>query len=205
MPRPKLYDRDTVLANALGIFWDKGFEATSLSDLMAATGLNKKSLYNEFGSKDALFYCALESYIQQVSRELKMIFNREPLGIDNIISALGYLRSVNCERGCPIALAINEYQLLNDAARSLVKTSRQGLQRGFAFNLSAAGCSEAQVMRLSEYCVAFTYGYGTLYRLQEGKANKSPNPISTQTAFAEDFDMLRTMLMAVVLKANTVC
>jgi len=53
--RPKGYDRRAVLVVARDLFWEKGYEATSISDLERHTGLNRSSLYQEFGSKRDLF------------------------------------------------------------------------------------------------------------------------------------------------------
>ena len=60
--RPREFDEDEVLQASLRVFWEKGYEGTSLSDLMAATGLTKSSLYKAFGSKEALFWRVVERY-----------------------------------------------------------------------------------------------------------------------------------------------
>lgn len=62
MARTKEYDRQDVLNKAVSLFWKKGFEATSMSELIEATGLNSASLYKEFGSKEGLYETALGSY-----------------------------------------------------------------------------------------------------------------------------------------------
>jgi AcrR family transcriptional regulator len=62
MARPREFDEDEVLHAALHLFWEKGYEGTSLSDLMAAMGLTKSSLYKAFGSKEALFWRVIERY-----------------------------------------------------------------------------------------------------------------------------------------------
>ncbi|MEM8645620.1 MAG: helix-turn-helix domain-containing protein, partial [Pseudomonadota bacterium] len=58
----KQFNEDEALEAAMRAFWQRGYEATSLSDLEAATGLNKSSLYNAFESKEALFVRCLERY-----------------------------------------------------------------------------------------------------------------------------------------------
>ena len=62
MPWEKSFDTDEVLDNAMSVFWAKGYKVTSMSDLIEATGVNKGSLYNAFGSKKALFREAFLKY-----------------------------------------------------------------------------------------------------------------------------------------------
>ena len=62
MGRTKEYDRRGVLNRAISVFWKKGFEATSMSELVKTTGLNSASLYKEFGNKEGLYETALEEY-----------------------------------------------------------------------------------------------------------------------------------------------
>jgi TetR/AcrR family transcriptional repressor of nem operon len=62
MARPKEFDEETALAAALELFWEKGFEATSVQDLTERMGIQKASLYNTFGDKRALFLRALDAY-----------------------------------------------------------------------------------------------------------------------------------------------
>jgi TetR/AcrR family transcriptional regulator, transcriptional repressor for nem operon len=54
MPRPKSFDEDAVLDKAVQLFWERGYEGTSLADLEAHLGLGRQSLYNTFGDKEAL-------------------------------------------------------------------------------------------------------------------------------------------------------
>lgn len=66
MPRPKSFDPDTVLHKAMGVFWEKGYDAASISDLTAAMGINRFSLYDTFGDKHSLYIKALESYEESI-------------------------------------------------------------------------------------------------------------------------------------------
>jgi AcrR family transcriptional regulator len=62
MARPREFDEDVVLEQALHVFWDKGYDSTSLADLQEATGLTKSSLYKAFDSKEGLFRRVVERY-----------------------------------------------------------------------------------------------------------------------------------------------
>lgn len=62
MPWKKSFDLDEATAKAIEVFWAKGYEATSVSDLVDAMDLNKGSLYNAFGSKKDLFVRAFLQY-----------------------------------------------------------------------------------------------------------------------------------------------
>jgi len=67
--RPKTFDRDAALDKALTLFWTHGYEGTSLSDLVAATGAKAPTLYAEFENKEGLFHAAMERYVERFSAE----------------------------------------------------------------------------------------------------------------------------------------
>lgn len=63
--RPKVFDRDAALDKAMTLFWQHGYEATSLSDLVEATGAKAPTLYAEFTNKEGLFRAVLDRYISR--------------------------------------------------------------------------------------------------------------------------------------------
>ena len=62
MPRPKEFNPDDALEKAMQVFWHKGYEATSMEDLLTAMDLNRGSLYDTFGDKRQLFLKVLDRY-----------------------------------------------------------------------------------------------------------------------------------------------
>jgi TetR/AcrR family transcriptional repressor of nem operon len=66
MARPKEFDPDQALDRAVELFWRKGYEATSIQDLVEALGINRSSLYGTFGDKHALYLAAIDRYCEDV-------------------------------------------------------------------------------------------------------------------------------------------
>ncbi len=63
MARPREFDEQVVLDRALETFWSKGYDGTSVEDLVEATGLRRASLYGAFGDKEQLFTKVLDHYM----------------------------------------------------------------------------------------------------------------------------------------------
>jgi len=62
MPRTKAFNEDVVLEKAMNLFWEKGYNATSMQELVSRLGINRASLYDTFGNKNQLFERAIEKY-----------------------------------------------------------------------------------------------------------------------------------------------
>lgn len=69
MARPRSFEREEVVEKALGVFWRQGYQATSVQDLVEATGLNRGSLYDTFGDKHGLFLETVNYYRANVSAQ----------------------------------------------------------------------------------------------------------------------------------------
>ncbi|MGV9678731.1 TetR/AcrR family transcriptional regulator [Nocardia sp. NPDC003482] len=86
--RPYAFDREAALDKALHMFWEHGYEATSIADLTAAIGIAPPSLYAAFGSKHELFARVVERYGQRYRTYLAEAIRREPTlraGIERLL------------------------------------------------------------------------------------------------------------------------
>src|SRR6185295_14348282 len=77
MARPKAFDPDTAAQEAMETFWERGYNATSVNDLLAEMGLNRGSLYGTFGDKKQLFLAALDKYQDQNVAMIRDVLGNE--------------------------------------------------------------------------------------------------------------------------------
>jgi TetR/AcrR family transcriptional repressor of nem operon len=71
----KQFDREEVLERAMAIFWRNGYQATSIQDLVDATGVNRGSIYTTFGDKRRFFLLVLERYAEQFGKPMMAELN----------------------------------------------------------------------------------------------------------------------------------
>lgn len=90
--RPKQFDRGTALSKALNLFWRHGYEATSLADLVEATGAKAPTLYAEFGNKEGLFRAAVEHYLKNFYEKSSCLLSRTDLPVEDTVGR--YLRAI---------------------------------------------------------------------------------------------------------------
>lgn len=167
MGRPKKYERDAVLKEAMQLFWRRGFAGTGLQDLEKVTGVNKSGLYAEFKGKEDIFLESLRYYYANRGDEILM---RKPLGWHNIEN---FFKSVAAgwsgERGCIGINSLRELEILPGEARKMVSVSRVALKDVFAKNIAAEKprlSSEA----LAEIVATFFSGFCIEQNLKTTKA-----------------------------------
>ena len=76
--RPRSFDRQKALQSAMEVFWDRGFQAASMSDLTEAMGINPPSLYAAFGSKEELYREAIAHYTATESGDIVAPMQQAP-------------------------------------------------------------------------------------------------------------------------------
>jgi TetR/AcrR family transcriptional repressor of nem operon len=132
MARTKEFDTDEALERSLGIFWEKGFEATSIQDLVDATGVNRASLYETFGRKRELFRRALERFGSSNGIEA-MTAAAEP-GLAKIRAALRSAgeQSIRDARGCMLVNTIIECGGRDEELSAIGRSARISLEEFFS-------------------------------------------------------------------------
>jgi len=119
MGRPREFDTDAALDNALQVFWRKGYEGASMADLTEAMGITKPSLYAAFGNKEELFRKALDRYVDgpggYVQAALKRTTAREV--VERLLSQSA--DAVTDPQNPPGCLAVQGALCCGDAAETI--------------------------------------------------------------------------------------
>ncbi|MCM2369950.1 TetR/AcrR family transcriptional regulator [Aporhodopirellula aestuarii] len=136
MPWEKSFDESEVIDKAMHVFWQKGYMATSISDLTAATGIQRGSLYNAFSGKQELFLRSLQKY----DREQRCVLLKRLEAIDDPLKAISVLFDAIVQqsmedpqkKGCFLintSLTLSEH---DDEAQALVSTALKEFTQFFA-------------------------------------------------------------------------
>ena len=134
--RPRGFQPETALNQAMDVFWKDGFAATSLDDVSAATGLNRPSLYGAFGDKRALYLQAYSQYRKHVNEAFAPLFAAiEPLREKLkriLITALDlYLSGEEGPRGCFTVLTAASDAIADPEIYGLVAQAIDATDRAF--------------------------------------------------------------------------
>lgn len=123
------FDGEAVLGRITEVFWARGYDGTSLDDLVAATGVKRQSLYNAFGDKQAMYLLALEHYGRTVGAPIRAALKDEDprQGIAAFLDAhVARLADPGCPPGCLMANACTELGGRVDALGLSVATYSAG-------------------------------------------------------------------------------
>ncbi|HEX9833201.1 MAG TPA: TetR/AcrR family transcriptional regulator [Mycobacterium sp.] len=155
--RPRTFDRADALRRAMEVFWERGYEATSMSDLTAAMGINSPSLYSAFGCKEELFREAVASYDETLGATAAAALRERPTAREAISAVLRHHAVVFCDpdhpRGCMIVLAANTcsdrtrsvHEYLADWRMALERDFAERIERGIADGDVPAGVGSAAI------------------------------------------------------------
>jgi len=142
MARPKAFNEEDVLDKAVEVFWAKGYEATSMQDLVDAMGIQRGSLYATFGSKQQLFLLSLERYGKVVVSILLDILESKPSAVESIelffAQLVEHLLTAGPLRSCLVTNSAIERGLRDEETRQQVLHLLNALEKGFYNTLKRA-------------------------------------------------------------------
>lgn len=141
--RPREFDADETLSKIMQLFWEHGYDATGLSDIIKATGLGKASLYSAFGNKQSMYLKALSQYdSQMVEGAVSMLRDAARLPLDRIdaflsapIIAVGDHAD---RRGCFLCNASADRASLDEETAALVRRGYSKMGRAVTHSLDEA-------------------------------------------------------------------
>ena len=138
MARPRSYERGEVLDKAMALFWRLGYEGAHLAALVEHTGLNRFSLYKEFGGKAGLYEAALERFLGYLLAQYRDILTRQPLGLENIEAVLRALQYGSEYYGCFMINTLTQRDTVPEGAYGKALAAGEEIEALYAGNLANA-------------------------------------------------------------------
>ena len=143
MPKVETFDRDEILEKVVMLFHEKGYNATSMQDLVDVTGLNRSSIYNSFGNKMELYQESLRTYKKKANKYVQkvLINTSEPLDTIRKIFSTNPEDKAN---GCFLGNCTTEMANQCDDIRGFLQNNLNSMQELFE-ELISRGQSEGSI------------------------------------------------------------
>ncbi len=142
MGRVREFDVDQALDSAMNLFWSKGYEATSISDLVQVTGVHRGSLYATFGDKHALFLAAVKHYLSSVVARQISLLRGPRRGVDAIRAFFDDIINISISDkracGCLVTNSAAELAAHDKAVAEVLRESLGRLEDSFVESLLEA-------------------------------------------------------------------
>jgi TetR/AcrR family transcriptional repressor of nem operon len=162
MARPRGFDELEVMEDLMKVFWDKGYEATTMQDLVKASGLLKGSLYGAFGDKQTIYLAALKHYNGTRMHSQIEILNgegsvRQKISrlFDNVIETTK--RGVFAG-GCLLCNASLEKAVTDKLVKNEIKTTIRRLKVAIVDAVKKEGVNEDQAASLAAFIISAYFG-----------------------------------------------
>lgn len=169
MPRARSKSRDDLLSSAMGVFWKKGFHATSVEDLVNATGVGRGGIYSDFGGKEDLFLACLGAYRARFADPTIQILKSDADGLSAIDAYFDFFIDLHEKAGMPgpgcfIANTMTELVPHHEDALRIVSEHSSQLRTAFASALEKASSDgqnqidENEVSDIAEFLLTSSQG-----------------------------------------------
>ncbi|MGZ2259617.1 TetR/AcrR family transcriptional regulator [Roseobacter sp. A03A-229] len=143
MARPREFDTDDAIRNAMGVFWEKGYQEASLPDLLEGMGLTRGSLYKAFKDKKTLFLLVLEHYEDAAVGAAQARLSDQEIkdGRDRILGlfeASAKAATDGDHRGCLLCTAAAGFEMSDPEIAAAVQQGLEGIRTGLETALRAS-------------------------------------------------------------------
>ena len=169
MARTKAFDTDEVLDRALRIFWRNGYEGTSMQDLVDGMQINRASIYDTFGNKEALYLAALQRYQTHHQRQVRQLIEQHASVRDALDALLENMiqESLNDpeKKGCFVVNATTGLANRHEAVNRLVTENEERMAYAFA-ELVKQGQSRGEIAAQQDPCALSSYIFSSLQGLR---------------------------------------
>lgn len=175
MARPSEYDLDRVLNRVMEIFWKKGYEATSVGDLVDASQLNTRSMYNLFGDKKGVFHAALDNYRERFLDARIGVLRKQP-GLDGVRAFFQLVAESDLTNGCLFCNTLTESHVVDTGSTRRANEYFEEVEYLFYRNLAYAkkrGEFAGDARRASQVLVCLLQGMGIYSKRKSSAAGKN--------------------------------
>lgn len=171
MGRPRTFDEQEALERAVDLFWERGYEATSMADLLEHMGLSRQSLYNTYGDKHALFMRALRQYAGGVGDTIFANLMKARAGLEEVKAVLRGAadRLAGCDRSraCFMLNTAVELAQSDSEVKAFINKHYRDVTKAFINALSRAKergelPSTTDVQVAADYCTVLIQGLGVV-------------------------------------------
>ncbi|MCB1304221.1 MAG: TetR/AcrR family transcriptional regulator [Leptospiraceae bacterium] len=175
MPRLKEFDQKEALRKAMNLFWNRGYHATSMQDLVDTLGISRGSLYDTFGGKRELFDRALQQYRDFYFAQMEALLRSCPSAIDGLRQLFeGTLENAMRDpehKGCFMVNATTELAASDDTIRTAMVENKRAVESLFLKTLKKGQETgeidqDKNLRQTASLLFAFYNGFQVLARLQ---------------------------------------
>ncbi len=180
MARTKDFDENEVLTKAIQLFWHKGYNATSMQDLVDALGISRSSLYDTYTDKHTLFLKALESYQLAGNAKINEIVDQSVSAKETVIKlmelATNDLIGDKQQKGCFMVNAEVEVAPHDQEVSKLVCQNEQQMEAAF-FQVIKKGQQSGEIKNSQDALVLAKFIFNAVKGMQV-TAKSTPDAIS---------------------------
>lgn len=167
MARPKSFDTDAALVRAMELFWEQGYAATSMEQLVQAMGIKRQSLYDTFGDKHRLFLAAMDAYCTMLDNAMLQPLRSPDAGLQALhetgLTIIDFLLRYPKRRACLMANTTLELAPHDAEVAAKVRIHMASMESAFRHALTNAKArgeiaATSDVDALAKYLVGMAHG-----------------------------------------------